>query len=239
MSFWIAGATVVAAGVTAGAGIYNANKQSEAAQKASEIQSGAAQAGIDEQRRQFDKIQELLKPYIDSGNAALRAQNDINGINGPSAQAAAIAQLENSPQFKSIVGQGETSILQNAAATGGVRGGNTQGALAQFRPAMLSQLITDQYSRLGAQTQLGQASAAGQASAGQQNANNVAALLGQQGAAQAGGVIGQANANANAVNAITGGIGTVSGINWGGLFGGTTPPSQGGQTQSPTTTPQG
>jgi len=239
MSFWVAGAAVVGAAATAGATIYTANSQAEAAKKASESQSDAAQAGIAEQRRQFDQIQSLLAPYVQSGNAAMSAQNDLNGINGPEAQKRAIDQLQNSPQFKSLVSQGENSILQNAAATGGLRGGNTQAALAQFRPAMLSQLINDQYSRLGAQTQLGQASAAGQAASGQQNANSVSALLQQQGAAQAGGALAQGAQQGQIASALAGGIGTLSGINWGNLFGGTPSPTQGGQTVSPTTTPQG
>ena len=58
-------------------------------------------------------------------------------------------------------------MLQNAAATGGVRGGNTTGALATYRPQMLTQLIDQQYARLGglsaqgygASSQLAQASA--------------------------------------------------------------------------------
>jgi hypothetical protein len=51
--------------------------------------------------------------------------------------------------MQALVSQGEEALLQNAAATGGLRGGNLQGALAQFRPQMLSNLITQQYNQLG------------------------------------------------------------------------------------------
>ena len=94
-------------------------------------------------------------------------------------------------------------MLQRASATGGLRGGNIQAALAQFRPQMLQQAIEQQYGRLGGfagaglgvTEQLyrgGQASAAGQASQAQTTGANVANLLGQQGAAQAGGALGRA-----------------------------------------------
>jgi hypothetical protein len=96
--------------------------------------------------------------------------------------------------------QGENAILQQGAATGGLRGGNVQGALAQFRPQALSSLINQQYGRLGGITQMGQASAAGVGAAGMQTGQSVAGLLGQQGSAVAGGILGagQANAQANA-----------------------------------------
>ena len=88
-------------------------------------------------------------------------------------------------------------MLQNASATGGLRGGNTQSALMQFRPDLLAQVINDQYSKLGGLTQIGQASAAGQASAGMQNASNIGALLADRGAALAGGQLAKGSVARN------------------------------------------
>jgi hypothetical protein len=45
--------------------------QAKAAGEAADIQSGAAQAGIEEQRRQFDALQAILKPYVDVGAPAM------------------------------------------------------------------------------------------------------------------------------------------------------------------------
>jgi len=61
-------------------------------------------------------------------------------------------------------------------------------------------LIEQQYGRLGGMTALGQQSAAGVGAAGQQTGVNVANLLGQQGAAQAGGELGQAKAYGQVLN---------------------------------------
>lgn len=166
-----------------------ANAQAEAAERAAGIQSGASAAGIAENRRQFDQLVALMSPFVTTGTSALGAQGALLGLNGAQAQAQAISALESSPQFTSLVQQGENALLQNAAATGGLRGGNTQNALATLRPQMLSALIESQYSKLGGLSQLGQASAAGQASAGMQSASAISDLLAQQGAAQAGGVL--------------------------------------------------
>lgn len=172
-------------------GITGAKQQGEAAERAGEIQAGAAEAGIAENRRQFDKLVALMSPFVTTGTSAIGAQGALLGLNGAQEQAQAISALESSPQFTSLIRQGENALLQNAAATGGLRGGNTQNALATLRPQMLSALIESQYSKLGGLSQLGQASAAGQASAGMQSAGAVSDLLAQQGAARAGGVLAQ------------------------------------------------
>lgn len=173
------------------ADITGADKAGDAASAAAQTQANSAQLGIDELRRQFDRLQELQAPYAQAGTGSLKAQQDLAGLNGPQAQAAAIAQLEGSPAFTAMQRQGETAILQNASATGGLRGGNTQAALAEFRPAMLAQLIDQQYGRLGGITSLGQNAAAGTGNAGMQTGANVASLLQQQGAATAGGQLAQ------------------------------------------------
>ena len=174
-------------------GITGAKQAGKAAQAGAATQAAAAQAGIDEQRRQFDKLVELMSPYVTAGTESMAAQKALIGIAGPEAEAAAIAKQEQSPIFQSLVQQGESAILQNAAATGGLRGGNVQAALSQFRPQILNSLIEQQYGRLGGFTKLGQASAAGQAEQGMASADSIANLLANQGAATAGGHIAKGN----------------------------------------------
>lgn len=175
--------------------ITGANQQAGAAQQASQTQAGASEAGIAENRRQFDKVIELMSPFVSSGTKALAAQQALIGLSGEDKQAEAIAAIEGSPQFAELVKQGENSLLQNASATGGLRGGNLQGALAKFRPSILSALIEQQFGRLGGLSQIGQAAAAGQASAGLSTGANIANLLEQRGAALAGGQIAGGSAN--------------------------------------------
>ena len=138
----LAGATVVS-GVMAGEA---ADSAASASVEAGRIQADSAQKGVDEVRRQFDAITSLLKPYTAAGPQALSGIQDMLGLNGAEAQSAALAGVEGSPEMALLSKQGEDAILANASATGGLRGGNTQDALAQFRPALLSSLINDRFS---------------------------------------------------------------------------------------------
>lgn len=201
----------------AGSTIVGSSMQSRAVGKAANAQERSAELGIEEQRRQFDQIRELLAPYVQAGTGAIEGfqpfqqagaqafeqQQALAGLRGPEAQQAAISQIEQSPFLQAQIQQGEEALLQRASATGGLRGGNIQAALAQFRPQMLQQAIEQQYNRLGGfagaglgvTEQLyrgGQAAAGGQASAAGTMGSNVSNLLQQQGAAQAGGALGRA-----------------------------------------------
>lgn len=211
--------------IVGGSQLIGGMMQADAASEAAGIQAGAAGAGIEEQRRQFDAIQKLLQPYVQAGTGAIgqfqpfqqagakafEQQQALAGLRGPEAQRAAIAQIEQGPGFQAQVKAGEEALLQRASATGGLRGGNIQAALAQFRPQMLQQAIEEQYGRLGgfagaglgvseALYRGGQASATGQASQAAALGSNVANLLGQQGAALAGGELGQAKAFGQLLN---------------------------------------
>jgi hypothetical protein len=147
MTFGLSGAALAGVAV-GGATLVSGYMQGEAAKDAASMQAGSAQAGIEEQRRQFDKIQELLAPYVAVGQPALQQQQAFLGLQGPEAERAAIERIQGGETFQALSRQGEEAILQRASATGGLRGGNVQAALAQFRPALLNQLIDQQYSRL-------------------------------------------------------------------------------------------
>ena len=168
-------------------GITGAKQAGKAAESAGRTQAAAAEKGIAEQRRQFDALIELMAPYVGAGAGALGQQEALIGLQGAEAQQQAIGGFEQSPIFQAMTRQGEEAILQQASATGGLRGGNVQAALSQFRPQVLNALIEQQYNRLGGLSTLGQASAAGQASQGMASASNIANLLANQGAAIAGG----------------------------------------------------
>jgi hypothetical protein len=190
---WVAAA--VAGGSIIGGVISNKGNK-DAAQTAANAQISAADKSIELQRQQFEEIQQLLSPYQVAGNSALGVQSSLLGINGNRAQQRAIDQLKQSSMFGEMVKQGEEGILQNAAVTGGLRGGNTQAALAQFRPQMLSQLIQSQVQNLGGLTSIGQNAAAGVGNSGIQFAQMASNQLGQIGAAQAGSALAGGRANA-------------------------------------------
>jgi len=237
----------VTALVVGGTSLVSSYVQGEGAKSAANTQAGAAQAGIQqqqsaaelsiaEQRRQFDALKSLLQPYVDVGGPgitgykryaeagvpAFEQQQALIGLRGPDAERAAIERITGGARFQEMAQQGEEALLSRASATGGLRGGNIQGALAQYRPALLSSLIEDQYGKLGGfadigreteanLAKIGQASAAGVGAQGVEtgknigniygtSATNISNLLGQQGAARAGGQLGEARAYGQLLN---------------------------------------
>ena len=198
--------SAIATAVIGGAVLTSATQRS-ASNRATAAQTQASDASIAEQQRQFDKFQELISPYLEKETGALGGLLNLIGLKGPQPQQSAIQQIEAGPEFQSIIRQGEEAILQNASATGGLRGGNTQAALARFRQGTLSDLINQQFSRYANVAQLGQASAVGAGSAGLQTGANIGNILQNRGEAIAQGAIAQGNANAQLWGNIAGAIG--------------------------------
>ena len=213
----------------AGATIYSSNQQSSAASDAANAQSASASESNQLLAEQNQAMRDILNPYVEQGNEAilgmqpyaqagvpaLQQQQALLGLGGADAQRQAISGIEQSPQMQAMMQQGENAILQNASATGGLRGGNTQGALAQYRPQVLSQLIDQQYGRLGGMAsmglntqqniaQMGQASAAQTGAAGLNYAGQAGSNLQGSAAAQAGARIAGAQANSNMVSNLAG-----------------------------------
>jgi hypothetical protein len=212
-----------------GSAVVGAAVSSRSASKAAKAQQEASGASIDEQRAQFEAMQRTLKPYVDAGTPALRqiasysdiAQPALNeqqaliGMFGAEAQQQAINRIEQSPLYLEQVRQGENAILQQASATGGLRGGNIQAALAQFRPAVLSQMIENQYTKLGGMAEfggqaaqnlatMGQASGAGVGAAGMGMASNIGNALQATGTAQAQAQLAKGQAWGNVTGAVSG-----------------------------------
>ncbi len=180
-----------------------ANQQALAAQKANtdqalKFQTDQLAAGNTQAANTLGSISGTLAPFIAAGNSgvggleafqagglqAFNQQGALAGSQGDVAQNGAIANIQNSPIFQALAKQGNDAILQNASATGGLRGGNVQGALAQFQPALLNQLIQQQFQNLGGLSSLGQGSAnslagLGGSAAGAQGQLG-ATILGQQ-----------------------------------------------------------
>lgn len=208
----IATAAVAAAAVGAYSANRSASAQKKAAGQASAAQEASSMAAIEEQRRQFDAMQQLMNPYVNAGSSALTAQQNLLGLNGNQAQQDAVNGISNSAEFQTYLNQGQNSILQNASATGGLRGGNTQAALSQFSPQLLNQMISQRYSNLGGITSLGQNAAAGVGNAGMQSANNIGNLLQSMGSAQAGNALAQGQASANAWSGMSNAVGNAAGL---------------------------
>ena len=229
---WVATAIIGGSVISAVGGYY---AQKSASEEASGAQRSASDAAIAEQRRQQAEMERLLAPYMQAGQAALGQQQALLGLGGADAQRAAIAQIEQGPQFQAMVDQGEMGILQNASATGGLRGGNTQAALAQFRPQMLSQLIQQQMAQLGGLSGAGQQGAMNVAGLGQDSAQGIMRQYGAQGQAAAGAAMAQGQGMANIFGGVGGALGTLGGLGamGRGPFGGGAPAGPAGSGYTP------
>lgn len=211
----------VATAVVGGA-LISGYMSKEGAENAADTQAAAADRAAQLQNEQFLATQKLLSPYVTAGTNALGGYQpyitggqqaygqltNLMGLGGAGAQSQAISALEQSPEYLAQLSAGENALRQNAAATGGLRGGNTQNALMQYRPELLASTINNQLSRLGGLattgmnatqnlTQLGQSSAAGVGTAGMNTATNIGNLMQNAAAAQGAAQIAGANAYGN------------------------------------------
>lgn len=117
------------------------------------------------------------------------------GINGNDAQSAGLVNIQNSPELAAIIRNGEEAVLQNASATGGLRGGNTQTGLANFRADAFANQLQTQIARLAGLAGLGQGATDSVSSFGANKANNISNLFGQMGDVRAGGLLTRGGIN--------------------------------------------
>lgn len=174
----------------------------DASKKAQQAQTQSLDKAMAQQQAQFDTTQANFKPFLQAGQQALGGSLDLLGLNGGNPQSAAIAALKASPEFTALYGTGQDTILQNSAATGGLRGGNTQNSLAQFGSSLLGTVIQNHLSNLGGLVNVGTGSAGQLGQFGQANSSAQSNLLTQSGNVQASGILGRAAIQNKSVNDI-------------------------------------
>ena len=205
---------VAIAGVTAAASIGGsalaASSQKKAANKAAAVQQASDAQAIAEQRRQYDQTRNDLSPFMQAGVSALGGQGDLLGLNGAGAQGTALAGLKDSPLYQSLFGNGQEALLANSAATGGLRGGNTQGALANFGRDTLAGVIQSQLANLSGVSAQGQNAAAQVGTFGANAAGNIAGLMQNTGQAQAGAALAGGAANAGLITNAASALGSLA-----------------------------
>jgi len=198
MTFWVAGAVVVGAGINA----YSSNKASKAQQQ------GVSDANS-EQAREYDQTRQdqldLLKqqredqaPWLDAGKNAL-------------AKLASGVDLSTDPGYQFRLNQGTQGIQRAASAHGGLYSGATLKALARFNQDTASQEYGNSWNRLASIAGLGQTATnqigqAGQsaygtiANAGMNASNNIGQNMMGAANARASGYVGGANAIGNGIS---------------------------------------
>lgn len=190
----------IGAAVSIGGSLIKGN----AAKKAARQQTASIGKGIAELEDVQSELRDIFQPFITAGGSALNQQLASLGLLGPEAQTQFVQEQEQSPIFQALTRQGEEAMLQQAAATGGLRGGNLQGALAQYRPSILNQFLERRYDQLGGISSGGLTAATGLGTGLVGTAESVSDLFTQQGAARAGGTLGKAKAMGEMVGTLGG-----------------------------------
>lgn len=174
------------------------------AKQAAQIQAQSQANQLAEQQRQFNITQQNYAPYLAAGQSALGAQGNLLGLNGNDAQQQAIGTLQTSPLFTSLDQAGQDALLQSAAATGGLRGGNTQTALYNQRSSLLANVIQNQLSNLSGVSSMGVGATGAIAGAGQNSANAIGNIYQQQGNTGASNALAQSSILGRTFNDLSG-----------------------------------
>ena len=127
--------------------LFGTDAASEAAAQAGTIQAQALTEGTEEVARQFDVTQETLRPTIEAGDLARQQQQALLGLLGPTAQQQATQAISESPTQAFIRKRAQKNLLQNAAAIGGIGGGNVRSALGQQGAGFALQDTENQFRR--------------------------------------------------------------------------------------------
>lgn len=109
----------------------------------SAIEQGTGQAIGD-----LQKGVDLFSDYSDSGKNALALLGAYSGAQGNEKQQAAFDNFTKSPGQQYLVDQGNKNTLQNAAAIGGLGGGNVRQELMKQGQGYAQQDFSNQYNRL-------------------------------------------------------------------------------------------
>ncbi len=196
---------LAAAGIGAAGSILGGLTGGKGASAAAKAQAQAQQAAINEQHNEFNTIQANNQPYMQAGTTSLASMLNLLGLgsDGATGQQGAIDALKASPTFTALDQTGTDAILQNAAATGGLRGGNTQSSLYNNRSNLLASVIQQQLGNLGSLVNVGQAGASGTNAAATNTGSAISSILTQGGNTAASGILGGANAFQNTLNSLS------------------------------------
>ena len=174
---------------------------SQASKDASAQQQASAQQGIESQEAMFDKSLELQQPYREAGYEAIQG---LQGLADPNQRGQMLNDYYAGDEYQALQGQQNEQALRNAAATGGIRGGNTQAALANIAPSLGQNFLNNQQNQFTGLANMGMGAASQGAQGAQQFGIQQSALQQQIGQAQAQNTLTQGSIGSGLVNDLSG-----------------------------------
>lgn len=204
MTFWVAGAVVGSSLIGASAARGAASSQSDAANRAADLQN-----------QQYQQTRQDQMPWMQAGQTALNALTPL----ATNYQKFGMDQFTQDPGYAFRMKQGMNALNNQAAARGGLISGNALKAAQGYGQEMGSQEYQNAFNRyqternaqlnpLQSLAGVGQTTASQLGQTGAANAANVGNLITGGAAANAAGQVGGANA-------ITSGLGTYLNYNQG------------------------
>jgi len=128
----------------------------------------------------FAGEQARFNQFAEEGAGASQQQAALSGALGPNAQRQAFADFAESPGQAFLRERAERALTRNAAATGGLRGGNVLSELQRQAMGFAQQDLNNQFERLGQVANRGFQAAGQQAGLGSQNIGLLAQLGGDR-----------------------------------------------------------
>lgn len=129
-------------------GIYSSNESSKDAARASK---DAAKTSAEAQMASLDYLKEREALPQELREDSLTQLANIYGIgDDPNAAKSFVAGLKGNPLYKAILGArgaGESAILRNASATGGLRSGNANAQLTDYSQQLENKALLDTYNQ--------------------------------------------------------------------------------------------
>jgi hypothetical protein len=188
-----------ATALSAGAGIYGANKAASA-------QQSGAQAGTDATLAMYNQSRADLEPYRTTGTSALMQLADYLGIARPANFGGSTGSMttpkgfEETPGYQYRFNEGQKAVNTAAASQGLFNSGARAKALQDRGQAMASEEFHNYLSRLAGVAGVGQGATTQTANTATSTGNTLAQLAGNQANARASGYVGGANAVTGGLN---------------------------------------
>ena len=142
--------------------------------------------GIDSLRQGNTAATGALSAFADPGRMAAQRQGALSGAMGNQAQQQAFNQFNASPGQQFLREQGELGVINQAAALGGLGGGDVRKELTRFGTGLAQQDFGNQFNRLSQVAGQGLQAAGQQAGFNQQTGANAANLFNTTGQSMAG-----------------------------------------------------
>lgn len=174
-----------------------------AQKRGAQVQAEGFRRGQDMQMDMYREGQQATQPYRQAGTQALGQYQNLLTTHG---QGDFFNEYQQSPIYQALQQEAEQTAMRNASATGGLRTGQSNVALASIAPQLAMQGLQQRLGGLQNLYSTG-ANAAGQtASLAPQVGGNIANMMGQEGAATGQGISAMGNAFGNTLGQL-GGLG--------------------------------